>query len=250
MKALFLAAGFSTRLYPLTQNFPKGLLAVANKPIISFLLNQVVQLFESGRIDEVALITNDRSYQHFHDYLTKEVKIPVQLINNQVTEPTDRLGAIGDLDLALDLLGWNDDLLVLPSDTICSVQLSKVLEFFHQNQTITNVVFDTKDTSIIQNSLGCVTLDEQIITSFTEKPAEPESSITSVPIYLYPADNLSLIKKYADDTTQNHDSPGAIIPWLLTQTEVSGYQIDGYYYDVGTIERLEQLQRQPELLDL
>lgn len=241
MKALILAAGFSTRLYPLTQNFPKGLLEVGGKPIISYLLDELVKL---PNIDETALITNQVCYPHFQKFLAEhDDYFHITLVNNEVETEDKRLGAIGDLVYALDVLGWEDDLLVLPSDTLVSINLQKLLNFYKKQRTFVNVVFDAGDKEIIRNKLGCAQVQGDKLISFEEKPAQPQSTWQSVPIYVYPQRVLNLVRKYSADKNNNLDAPGSVIPYLLKYVPASAYKLEsGFYYDVGTPEALAQLQ--------
>ncbi len=243
MKVLFLAAGFSTRLKPLTDNFPKGLLEVQGKPIIGRLLESALQLTE---VDEWAMITNHVCFPHYQQYV-EENHFPVRVLNNGVSQIDQRLGAIGDLQLSLNLLQWQDDVLILPSDTLVSISLAHLLSFFNQHHEFTNVVYDIKDKNKIKDQLGCVVLTGNQISDFQEKPTEPKSTITSVPIYLYPRHSLPLIQQFLTET-HNGDSPGSIIPWLLHKISVRGYLLEnGYYYDVGTKEMYQQMVSHPEL---
>jgi glucose-1-phosphate thymidylyltransferase len=242
MKALILAAGFSTRLYPLTENFPKGLLEVNGKPIISYLLDELVKLPE---IDETALVTNQRVYSHYQKFIAEnDDYFHITLVNNEVEKKDQRLGAIGDLLYSLDVLGWDDDLLVIPSDTLVSLDLKKLLDFYKRKKTFVNVVYDAGDKEIIKGKLGCAEVQGDKLVGFEEKPADPKSTWQSVPIYVYPQKTLNLIRKYAQDKSNNLDSPGAIIPYLLKYVPISAYKMkDGFYYDVGTHQILEDLQK-------
>lgn len=243
MKALFLAAGFSTRLSPLTNELPKGLLSVHGKPIISALLNQVVNQPE---LEEVALITNAKDYPHYHEFLRGQSAYKkISIIDNGVERVEERLGAIGDLSLALDLLEWEDDVLVLPSDTLVSIDLTQLLTFYHKYQSFVNVVYEAGSKDAIRNKLGCAVVAGDKLVDFVEKPANPPTTLQSVPIYLYPAHTLPLIAEY-EATGQNLDSPGAIIPWLISQTDCYAYQVQqGFYFDVGTVEMYEAINQDP-----
>ena len=238
MKTIFLAAGFSTRLYPITENFPKALLQVRATPIIQLLLQQIQQL----RQNETALVTNNRYFKHFETYLQKK-QFPITLINNQTDDKDHRLGAIGDLLFTLDKTQWNEDLLVLPSDTLVSLDLEKFVKFATEKKQFCTVVFDKKDKQEIANQLGCAVLEGDQIIEFIEKPQNPPSTLSSVPIYFYPKHTLHLIKEY-QKTSGDLDSPGAIIPWLLGKIPCYAYLIkNGYYYDVGTKEMLDRLNQ-------
>lgn len=241
MKALFLAAGFSTRLRPLTTNFPKGLLKVGDKPIISHLLDQVIEL---NQIDEIALVTNDICFPHYQHYIaTKNLSQSIKLLNNGIQKNENRVGAIGDLNFALEKLQWKDDLLVLPSDTLVSIVLHDLIVYFNQHHQFINVVIDLKDTKKIKQKLGCVIVNNQKIIGFEEKPTQPKSTMASVPIYIYPKEILQLIKVYINEGN-NVESPGSIMPWIIKKTPALAYVVEnGYYHDVGTLEAYSQLNK-------
>lgn len=242
MKVLFLAAGFSTRLKPLTDNFPKGLLEIQGKPIISRLLEQSLQLTE---VDDWALVTNHICFPHYQRYIENN-HYPFRVIDNEVSTIKEQKGAIGDLEYALIQLKWHDDVLVLPSDTLISIQLADFFRFFSKHQSFANVIFDSKDKSLIAGNFGCAELDGEKLIGFEEKPANPKTTLTSVPIYIYPQQILPLITTYLQ-AGLNADSPGSIIPWLIKHTKAYGYLLpSGYYYDVGTIDVYKEMTQNVE----
>lgn len=237
MKTIILAAGYSTRLYPLTLNFPKALLPIQGKEILKFMLDD---LQSTSGIDETVLVTNHKYAQLFQTWISTNYP-NIKVIDNGTTTKDDRLGAIGDLQLVIDQLGWNDDILVLPSDTLYEFKLSEVVTFFQKYNSFTNVVRDCGDLELIREKLGCAEVKDDKLISFEEKPKEPKSTYLSVPVYIYPKKTLPLIKEYIQ-AGMNLDSPGAIIPWLLTKTECYAYNMgSGYSYDVGTVEMLNEL---------
>lgn len=248
MKTLILAAGFSTRLKPLTDNFPKGLLKIKGREIILGILNKVTSL---DSLNDFTLITNQVCFPHFTKFIdnfnnttlsgtNKKIKV----LSNKVSDEKKRLGAIGDLLLALETIGTDEDILVLPSDTVVSLDFTKLVQFYNKNQGFVNVVFDAGDKEIIRGKLGCAEVKGDKLISFEEKPQEPKSTFQSVPIYIYPKEFLPLVKEYANDPNNNLDSPGAIVPYLIDKVPTFAYQIkDGYYYDVGTIEVFEELNK-------
>ena len=240
MNVIILAAGFSTRLKPLTNNFPKGLLKIKGKEIISEILKKTTNV---RNFQDFILVTNEVCYPHFNgfiDSLASEKKIEV--ISNGVSDEKKRLGAIGDLLLALETVGMDQDLLVLPSDTLVSLDFNKLLDFYNNHHGFVNVVFDAKDKEVIREKLGCAELDGDKLISFEEKPKQPKSTFQSVPIYIYPKEVLPLIREYYNDPINDLDSPGAIVPYLIDKVPTFAYQLkDGYYYDVGTLEVFNKL---------
>lgn len=241
MKALILAAGFATRLYPLTKNFPKGLLEIKGEEIIVNILDKII---DNPKIDQFALITNQVSFPHFKNFLNGSEKYSkIKLLNNEVDSSQESLGAIGDLLLALDELGWEDDVLVLPSDTLVSLNFTELIDFYEEKGSFVNVVYDAHDKEIIRNKLGCAQLAGDKLISFEEKPAEPKSTFQSVPIYIYSKNDLRLVRDYVSDGENNLASPGSIVPFLIEKTKTFAFQIkNGFYHDVGTKEVLEELQ--------
>jgi glucose-1-phosphate thymidylyltransferase len=242
MKVIILAAGFSTRLKPLTNNFPKGLLKIKGKEIISVILKKINNIHN---FQDLFLVTNDVCYPHFIKFFEESAILKKwSVFRNGVSVENNRLGAIGDLVLMLEKVGMDDDILVLPSDTLVSLDFNKLLDFYKKNRGFVNVVYDAGDKEVIKEKLGCAELDGDKLVSFEEKPIEPKSTLQSVPIYIYPKEVLPLIKEYASDPNNNLDSPGSIVPYLIGKIPTFAYQIkDGYYHDVGTLEDYEKLNK-------
>lgn len=237
MKTIILAAGYSTRLYPLTINFPKALLPIQGKEIIKYMLEDLQTVSENT---DTVLITNNRYYPLFKTWI--DAHFPnIEVIDNGTTNKDNRLGAIGDLQFVLNQKQWMDDILVLPSDTLYEFKLQDVVKFFHEGRGFTSVVRDCGDLELIREKLGCAEVKEGKLISFEEKPKDPKSTFLSIPVYIYPEKTVPLIKEYLA-TGNNADSPGAIIPWLLQKTECYAFDMDGgYSYDVGTIEMFNEL---------
>jgi glucose-1-phosphate thymidylyltransferase len=231
MKTIILGGGFSTRLYPLTEFFPKSLLKIKDKEIVKYLIEDLL-LTDHG---DIACVSNNRYFDTFDKWF-KENYPQIQLINNGINMPENRLGAIGDIIFTLKQTGWNDDLLVLSSDTLSSLKLKDFINFYECHKGVLNAVFDTKDKNVIRKKLGCVKINEEHeIIEFEEKPESPKSTLTSIPYYIFPKSIIPLIKKYKKEG-HNLDAPGSIIHWLIQKTRVFAFLETGYYYDVGTIE--------------
>ena len=173
----------------------------------------------------------------------------IKLIDNGVEDKSLSHGAIGDLRSAITENSITEDLLVLPSDTIVSIDLQAFVNFAKEKNVFTSAVFDTKDKGRIAGALGCVEKRNSMIIGFEEKPENPKTTITSVPIYYYPANTLHLITEYLS-SGGNQDAPGSIIPWLLEQVICSAFEVTGYYYDIGTPEAYSELNNHPEVLKL
>src|SRR5881392_3353760 len=106
MKVIVLAAGYATRLYPLTLNQPKPLLRVAGKPMMEHVLDNLLPIDE---IDEIYIVTNAKFVEHFQawatDYGTGQKVRPITIIDDRSTDDSNKLGAIGDMNLVIEQAG-------------------------------------------------------------------------------------------------------------------------------------------------
>jgi len=230
MTAIILAAGFSTRLYPLTEKMPKGLLDMGGKQIASFAADDLVSQKEIGK---KYLITSSCFASAYRKWIDTNYPDSIELLENGVTCSDDKLGAIGDLLYAIREKGIVDDLLVMPSDTLTSLKLKEFLAVSKGRDGVTTAVFKTDDTLKIAGRLGCAVLDSDRITRFVEKPENPPSSYMAVPYYFFPKKTLPLIIQYGKGDNAL-DSPGSILAWLTGKVPVYAYEVRGFYHDVGT----------------
>ena len=242
MNVLILAGGFSTRLYPLTKTSPKALLPLAGKPIVNYAVDQLISI--SG-LNKWVLVSNHVFVQSFSEW--KDQYYPGQniyIIDNGVRTIEERLGAVGDILFALEHTQWNEDMLVIASDTVSSLRFNNFLDFFKTHRWVANAVYKVDDTEKIKNRLGCVIKEGDKIVDFIEKPENPPSLFTSIPYYIFSKETLQFIKEYGRDKNNSLDTPGSLIAWMVKKTTVFAYDIGpGYYFDVGTIETYESLKR-------
>ena len=238
MKAIILAAGYATRLYPLTKNFPKPLLEVGGKTILDHLIDQVKTISE---IDHVYLVSNRRFYDHFVDWARAKGKthLPIDILDDGTISNDDRLGAVGDLCFALETRAIADDVIVLAADNILLFSLQKFVNAFKANPAahITvrhNPAYDDR------KRRGNVLLDENNrVLQFIEKPDEPISEWSVPPLYLYPSTTLPRVKEYlAGGGTP--DAPGHFAEWLHTHEPVYAHKIEGRILDIGNRKSLAE----------
>ncbi|MEI6690665.1 MAG: sugar phosphate nucleotidyltransferase [bacterium] len=248
MKVIVLAAGFATRLRPLTSTIPKALLPLADKPILNYTLNPLIPLLPGV---SWSLVTNHTYINQFNSWKQKYYNsLGLTIFDNQVVDSDHRLGAIGDLVFALNQTHWQDDLLVLASDTLTSLDWSKFLSFIQLHPTSpATVVCPTNDLSLIQNKLGCAIIKDDQLESFVEKPSNPPSNLRAVPFYYFPRAVISKIVDYYQ-SGNSADSPGSILPYLLKVISIYAFNLggNGYYHDVGTLEVYQSLQLHPPKL--
>jgi glucose-1-phosphate thymidylyltransferase len=244
MKTVILAAGYATRLYPLTQNKPKALLSIGSKPLLDHLADKIAAIRGPN---EVVLVTNDRFARLFEEWAQKS-KLPARprVLNDGTTSNDDRLGAVGDLDFAIRKAGLADDLLVLASDNLFDGSLADFAAFARAKTGAGVGVYDLKDPALGAGRYGMVTLDgTSRITAIDEKPERPRTRFASMGVYYFPAPSLGLIREYLASPDKK-DAPGHYAAWLLAKMPVYGYVFTGRWYDIGSIDQLEEAGREFE----
>lgn len=240
MKSIILAAGYATRLYPLTKDQPKALLPVAGKPMMEYILDNLAR---TAAVDEVVVVSNDRFYDQFCDWKRQyQYPEPIEILNDGTTSNDNRLGAIADLQLVVEEYHIHDDILVVAGDNMFDFELSDLLRFHHQVQADCICAGRLDDLNILRR-FGVVELDEHDrVISFEEKPQQPKSNLAVPAIYIYRSDTLPFIGQYLIEGN-NPDAPGNFIPWLIQRKPVYAYRFSGCFFDIGTVESYAEVQR-------
>lgn len=243
MKLIILAAGYATRLYPLTINQPKPLLPVAGKPMIEHVVDHVAGIPD---IDHAYVVTNAKFVSHFENwarsYTPPNLHYGFTIVNDQSTDDTNKLGAIGDLHLVMTTHEVDDDILVIGGDNLFSNDLDKFGEYCKQQNAPVTGVYDVGDLEAIKK-YNAIEIDEQHrITYFEEKPKEPRSTLTGIALYFYPRATLALIRQYIAEGN-NPDQPGRLVQWMYSRVPFYVWKVPGLWYDVGSIETLDEANR-------
>jgi glucose-1-phosphate thymidylyltransferase len=243
MKVLILAAGYATRLYPLTLTQPKPLLPVAGKPMIEHVLDNIAPI---GGIDRVYVVTNAKFAGHFQRwseiYRASGSRLDFTIVNDQSTDDSNKLGAIGDLRLVLARENVDDDLIVVAGDNLFSQSLEGFGALCRRRNTPVLAVYDVGDLEQIKK-FNSITLDAAgRITFFEEKPQKPASTLTGIALYYYPRSSLPLIHQYVAEKN-NTDQPGRLVQWMYTRTPVYTWRVPGIWFDIGSKEGLEEANR-------
>jgi glucose-1-phosphate thymidylyltransferase len=239
MNALILAAGYATRLYPLTLNKAKPLLEVGGKPIIEWLADHLMPLSDLGTI---YIVTNDKFAKDFQawadEYQLRQPKARFKIINDGSTSDANKLGAIGDINLVLARENlMESDLLVLAGDNLFSEPLDRFVEFA-RNTEATVALYDVGDIEAMKK-YACVTTDSSgIITQFEEKPQKPTTTLAAIALYFYSRRVLPLFVTYLA-SGNNPDQPGRFLQWLYVRKPVKTFEIKGQWLDIGSKETLE-----------
>ena len=243
MKVLILAAGYATRLYPLTLTQPKPLLPVAGKPMVDYVLDNLAPI---PGIDRVYIVTNAKFAGHFQkwadQYRATKSNLEFTIINDGSTDDSNKLGAIGDLNLVLQQENLDDDLIVVAGDNLFSQSLEKFGTFCREKNQPVLGVYDVNSLDQAKK-YGVVDVEQDgRITSFVEKPANPTSTLIGIALSFYPKATLPLIRQYVAEGN-NPDQPGRLIQWLYPRQEVYTWSVPGIWYDIGSKETLEEANR-------
>jgi glucose-1-phosphate thymidylyltransferase len=243
MKVVILAAGYATRLYPLTLTQPKPLLPVAGKPMIEYVLDNLAPI---GGLDRIYVVTNAKFASHFQkwsdDYRAAKANLDFTIVNDGSTDDTNKLGAIGDLHLVLTREKVDDDVIVVAGDNLFSEKLSDFGRYCREKRAPVLAVYDVGDLEQIKK-YNSITLDgDGRITFFEEKPKNPTSTLTGIALYFYPKATIPRIKQYIAEGN-NPDQPGRLIQWLYTREPVYTWKVPGLWYDIGSKETLEDANK-------
>src|SRR5882724_10836497 len=243
MKVIILAAGYATRLYPLTLTQPKPLLPVAGKPMIEHVLDNLAEIDSLGRI---YVVTNNKFATHFQQwtdhYRATKTPLDFTVVNDGSTDDGNKLGAIGDLHLVLTREKIEDDIIVVAGDNLFSEKLGDFGRFCREKNAPVLAVYDVKDLEQIKKYNAITLAPDGRITFFEEKPKTPASTVTGIALYFYPRATLALIKQYVTEGN-NPDQPGRLIQWLYPRVPVYTWMVPGLWYDIGSRETLEEANR-------
>ena len=238
MKAVVLAAGYATRLYPLTLDRPKALLPVGGRPMLERLLER---LGEMDGLDGVYVVTNAKFAGAFRKW-AEEAGADLEIVDDGTTDEQSRLGAIGDLELVIREGGIDDDLVALAGDNLFSESIAGFPPFALAKGGAALGVYDVGDLDAIR-SYSAIELDgDDRVVRLEEKPEEPRTTLAGIALYFYPRDGLGLVREYLD-AGNNPDQPGRLVEWLYPRTPVYGWRLPGRWYDVGSKETLAEADR-------
>ena len=240
MQLIVLAAGYATRLYPLTRDTPKPLLPVASRPMIGHILDAMTPI--TG-IDHAIVATNDRFASQFNSWADSiQAPFPISILNDGTTSNDDRLGAIGNLRKVLMDHAIDDDVIVIAGDNLFTEPLDAFGKFCTRKSTPCLGVYDVGSIEEA-TKYGVVATDENArITSFEEKPAEPKSTLIGIALYWYPRSILPEIDRYLAEGN-NPDQPGRLIQWLYPQVTVHAWPVPGRWLDIGSHDTLAEAQK-------
>lgn len=237
MKCLILAAGYATRLYPLTENFPKPLLEVGGKTILDWLIEDIDA---SGAVDEYVVISNHRFATHFSEWAEKRSE-KITVVDDGTCTNETRLGAVCDVKFACDKLSLDDDMLVIAGDNLLDFSLVSFIDYARAKDTVAIMRYYEPSEEKLKKC-GVVTVaDDGRILKMVEKPKEPESHWCCPPFYYYTREAAKLVGE-AIASGCGTDAPGSFIAWLAERLPVYAMEMPGKRYDIGNLESYNKVK--------
>jgi len=237
MKGIVLAAGYATRLRPLTETLAKPLLPIAGRPMIERIYDKIAEV---PAIDAVHVVTNHKFAAGFAEWArAKRGRVPIEVHDDGTTTNDNRLGAIGDVRFTIERAGLaGEDLLVVAGDNLFEFSLADYVAWWQGKRDASAIaVFDCPDKKLLRE-YAVVELDgSDRVVSFEEKPQDPKSTLAAIATYLYRADHAALIDTYLAEGS-SPDQPGKLVAWLHTRRPVYGYRFPGEWLDIGNHEQL------------
>jgi glucose-1-phosphate thymidylyltransferase len=229
MKALIIAAGYATRLRPLTDDRAKSLLLIGGRPMIDWIMDKVDEV---DAVDEVHLVTNARFADAFSAWAPSR---NVTVHDDGTNSNENRLGAIGDVAFVVDREGWDaEDLLVLAGDNVFDFSLADYVAYWRaKDESVSAIALYEHPVQELLSQYGIVEVDpEGRVKNFLEKPANPPSNLIATATYIYDRAHVALLRAYLAEGN-SADAPGSFIEWLYKRAPVYGYRFGGEWLDIG-----------------
>jgi glucose-1-phosphate thymidylyltransferase len=238
VKALILAAGYATRLYPLTETVAKPLLPVGGRPMLDYLLDQICEVDE---VDEIHLVTNHKFADSFIRWAEAHEAngIRVDVHDDGTSSEEDRLGAVGDIQFVVERAGIEGhDLLVVAGDNLFDANIDDYVRWWRSKGEASAVtLYDVGDLELMKKYSSVEVAEDDRIVAFTEKPEHPESTLAATAAYIYHRAHVPLVGRYLEEGN-SPDQPGRFVAWLVPRVPVYGYRFDGEWRDIGDAEQL------------
>lgn len=242
IKALILAAGYATRLYPLTKDKPKHLIEVGNKTILERVLRKIEK---SSRIDEVFIVTNNKFHGVFENYLNNfECSKKITLVNDNTFSNDDRLGAVGDINHVIEKHKINSDLMVIAGDNLFGFEIDNFVNFFLEKKSNVVAFSNLGSFNAVRGKFGVGILENDRIVAFEEKPQNPRSTLASTACYVFNKESIGDIQEL---NGKGVDNLGLLIGHLMDKNSVHGFVFEEHWFDIGSFESLEDAREEYRL---
>jgi len=250
MVAIILAAGYATRLYPLTMDMPKALLEIGGMTMLDRIMEKVNEI---DGITKTIVVSNNKFYDHFlrwkEDYNKNSCPEPglkacagagPVILNDMTDSEQNRLGAIGDIKFAIDELGIDDEVIIIAGDNLFDFSLRGLIDFYRDMDADCIIVKKEADAEMLKRFGVVVTSPDNLVVDFEEKPKKPKSDLAAYAIYVYKRETLPLLDIYINEGNSK-DAPGSFPAWLYNKKRLAAYHFKGNCYDIGTPEVYREL---------
>lgn len=240
MKCLILAAGYATRLYPLTENFPKPLLKVGGKngtpekAILDWLIDDI-----GDKADEFVVISNHKFVQHFNEWAVQS-KHNITVVDDGTTANETRLGAVCDIQFAIDQLHISDDCLVIAGDNVLDFSLLSFISYAEGKNTSCNMRYWEDDEKKLRRAGVAEIGEDDLLIGLEEKPEHPKSHWCTPPFYFYKAEDICRIKEAIADGCGT-DAPGSLVAWMCKHSVMHSMVMPGKRFDIGNLDTYKQV---------
>ena len=238
MKALILAAGYGTRLASVIKDTPKPLIPVGDRPLVDYVVDKLQNI---KSLTEIVVVSNNKFTPHFQQWAaSRKGECPIRVVNDGTNTPEERLGSVGDISYVWKKETAQDDWLIIGGDNLFDGDLSKFVDYgISKNPAVTIGIYDIHDIKAA-TKFGVLGIDaNNKVISFQEKPEKPASSLITMCLYYFPKQTLAFLDEYLRES-KAVDAAGSYIKWLSEKKNVYGFQFSGKWYDIGSIESLEE----------
>jgi len=230
MKCVILAAGYATRLAPLTDNFPKPLLTVGGKAILDYLVDDISQ---NCAISHFILVSNHKYFKIFNDWAKKKTQA-ITVIDDGSESNETRLGAVKDILFAIQNQNIDEDMMVIAGDNVLDFSFGFFTRFFAEKKTTCIMRYYQEE--LKKDKRYCVChVDGDKVTEMHEKILNPESHWLVPPFYIFRREDLPFFEKALKEGCPK-DAPGSFIEWLASHAPIHAMEMPGSRYDIGDIE--------------
>jgi len=243
---IILAAGFGRRTRGILNNIPKALIkTLGGKTILDHLIED---LTVNCRLKNIYIVTNGKYYQQITHHIKQYSEVKIQVINDGINIPEERMGALKDLLFAYKKIPYTSETyLVLPSDYAYwqAFSLRDFINFSKKNSNYFCIVaYDVKKKNIIKNRLSCMIIDQSFqVKKFIEKPENPPNTLAGSPFYIYRNRHMKLLENFINEGNLG-DSPGLFIPYLLKKKEkVKAVIVQNNLIDAGTPSDIKKVKK-------
>lgn len=235
MKCIILAAGYATRLYPLTKNFPKPLLDVGGKPILDWLIEDI-----GDAVDEFVVVSNHKFAEIFGEWAANRPE-KIRVIDDGTSTNETRLGAVRDIQIAVACVREDTDYLVMAGDNMLDFSLRGFIGCAQEKKTSCVMAHEENRLEALQKTAVITTDGDGLIRTYEEKPKEPKGNLAVPPFYIYRAKDISRIQEALDDGC-GYDAPGSFAAWLSKHVDMHAWRMTGKRYDIGDIASYEAVK--------